>query len=433
MRKSRSLDKKQLVATLYLKGEDMSDSTAKLFSRIEGMRSSMIALQRALNSVPAIGPESGGRGESEKTAVLEKVLRTMGLSAIERFDAPDTRVPSGKRPNLLVTLAGKDNKRTFWIMTHSDIVPPGDLKEWKTDPFVLEERDGKIFGRGTEDNQQGLVASLFALVALKDSGITPECTVKLLFVADEETGSNFGIKYLLEKHPELFSGSSFALVPDAGRSDGAMIEIAEKGILWMKIRTKGKQVHASLPHLGKNAFVAGSALVVRLNELNDAYPLHDKLFDPPFSTFSPTKKEANVPNINTIPGDDVFYIDCRVLPGISLDDVQARMDTIAREIEKKYGVTIEMETVQHETSPATRADAPIIGRLARALKTVYNIEGKPTGIGGGTVGAYLRRKGIDTVVWSKIESTAHMQNECCVIDNMVGDAKVMALLMMGQE
>jgi succinyl-diaminopimelate desuccinylase len=53
------------------------------------------------------------------------------------------------------------------------------------------------------------------------------------------------------------------------------------------------------------------------------------------------------------------------------------------------------------------------------------------GIGGGTVGAHLRKKGIDTVVWARIESTAHMPNEYCLIENMVGDAKVMAHIMLG--
>ena len=67
--------------------------------------------------------------------------------------------------------------------------------------------------------------------------------------------------------------------------------------------------------------------------------------------------------------------------------------------------------------------------LARAVNSVYGVEARAVGIGGGTVGAFLRRAGIDTAVWSRIEHTAHSPNEFCVIDNMVGDAKVMAAIM----
>jgi succinyl-diaminopimelate desuccinylase len=399
-------------------------------TQIETFRKDMIELQRGLTARPAIAPESGGAGEHEKAAYLAERIRALDLGDVTRFTAPDERLKETGRPSLMLTLPGRDRARALWIMTHLDVVPPGDLAAWQGDPYTLRESDGKLFGRGTEDNQQGLVASLYALLALKQSGLVPPADVNLLFVADEETGSGFGIKYLLDNHPDLFNRPSFALVPDAGAPDGSTIEIAEKSLLWLKCSTKGRQVHGSLPHLGANAFLAASDLVLRLDGLNRHYSRRDELFDPPVSTFSPTKKEANVPNINTIPGDDVFYVDCRVLPQEHLEEVIDRVQKMMREVEKRYGVTISLDTVQKESSPATPAGSPLVACLSRAVKSVYGVEARPVGIGGGTVGAYLRRAGIDTAVWSRIGHTAHMPNECCVIDNMVGDAQVMAKLMM---
>jgi succinyl-diaminopimelate desuccinylase len=409
----------------------MNDQHRPLFAAIDAFRAAMIELQRRLTALPAIAPESEGQGESAKAAFLAEHLRSLGLKDVTRFAAPDTRVSSGERPSLMATLPGRDRSRVLWIMTHLDVVPVGDLSAWEGDPFTIRERDGKLFGRGTEDNQQSLVASLFALLALQKLDLVPAVDVRLLFAADEETGSTYGIKYLLDHHPELFSVPGLALVPDAGTPEGDAIEIAEKSIFWFKVRTKGVQVHGSVPQQGKNAFLAASDMVLRLDELNRLYTRQDALFDPPVSTFSPTKKEANVPNINTIPGDDVFYMDCRILPQENLDEVFSRVTAIARDIEKKYGVTVSLETVQRESSPATPASSPLVARLKTAIQTVYNVVGRPVGIGGGTVGAYLRRAGMDTAVWSRINHMAHMPNEYCVIDHMVGDAKVMALLMLG--
>jgi succinyl-diaminopimelate desuccinylase len=390
----------------------------------------MIELQRDLTAVPALGPENGGTGEAEKARVLARWVEKLGLGPCENHPAPDPRVPGGERPNLVVTLPGRLAGPSLWIMTHMDIVPPGERSLWETDPYVLAVKDGRLIGRGVEDNQQSLVASLFAAACLQELGVEPARTARLLFVSDEETGSALGAGYLA-RATNLFTPEDSALVPDSGARDGSEIEIAEKSILWLRIATRGKQCHASTPHKGVNAFEAGSHLVVRLGGLAGTFPQADRLFDPPVSTFVPTKKEANVPNVNTIPGDDAFCVDCRVLPSIDLDAVMAEIRRTADGIERDFGVTVEVQTVQRASSPATRADAPIVTSLAAAVRDVYGVEARTIGIGGGTVGAVLRARGISTAVWSRIEETAHQPNESCLVANMIGDAVVMGLLMAG--
>ena len=124
----------------------------------------MVALETLLTSIPAIAPESGGNGESEKCAALEAWLLQAGFSKSQfvHLDAPDTRVKSGVRPNLLVTIPGKSDDFAIWVMAHMDVVPTGELSLWESDPWTVVEKDGKLFGRGVEDNQQGLVSAAFA-------------------------------------------------------------------------------------------------------------------------------------------------------------------------------------------------------------------------------------------------------------------------------
>ena len=85
-----------------------------------------------------------------------------------------------------------------------DVVPPGDLELWKTNPYQVVVDGDTLIGRGVEDNQHGLTSSLLVAHALQKLSVTPDLNLGLLFVADEETGNNLGIHYILEHHAEIF-------------------------------------------------------------------------------------------------------------------------------------------------------------------------------------------------------------------------------------
>jgi succinyl-diaminopimelate desuccinylase len=416
----------------------------KIFDFISKSAQLAVELETELCKRPAISPDSGGEGELDKCVFLESWLKGQGITDLKRFDAPDARAKGGIRPNLVATIPGAADTRRFWVMSHIDVVPPGEASLWNSDPWkVIQKESGKsadgrelgphIVGRGVEDNQQGLSSSVIAALALVKLGIKPPHTVKLLFAADEENGSGFGIDWLLEQHRDLFNSDDMVLIPDSGDGQGSSVEIAEKNIVWARFVTKGLQSHGSRPDQGKNAFLAASDLAVRLHaELSKKFAEHDALFDPDYSTFQPTKKEANVPNINTIPGEDVFCMDMRILPRYPVKTVLAEVDRIKAEVETKYGVTVTYTLPQSMESRATSADAPLIQLLIKTIGEVYGVKAKPIGIGGGTVGAYLRNAGIDSAVWARIDETAHQPNEYAVIANILGDAKVMASLMINE-
>lgn len=401
----------------------------RAFAAIDSCADEMCELQSLLTAIPAMAPESGGDGEMKKAEALVAWLRKNGVSGIERHDAPDPRVPGGLRPNVVATLRGRSPGRRLWIMSHLDVVPEGDRAMWKSDPFKAEVRDGRVYGRGSEDNHQGIVSSVFAALALARNGIVPAHDVKLLFVADEEVGSDYGIQFLLRER-SLFAPDDLVVIPDGGAPDGSEIEVAEKNILWLKIVTKGRQCHASVPDDGRNAFLAACDLALRINRLErEAFPARNPLFNPDRTTLCPTKKEPNVPNVNTIPGDDAFYVDCRILPEYQNDAVLSKIREAATDVGRLHGVGITVEVDQRLESRPTPVDSPVVTALTAAVREVYSVKARPVGIGGGTVGAYLRNAGYDCVVWSRLEETAHQPNECASLENMMGDAKVMAMLM----
>ncbi len=403
-----------------------AQSFDRIARRLENFRDEMVDLQVRLTAVPAVAPGSGGEGEARKADFLASWLKQNGFLDVTLIKAPDLDAPAGYRPNLLAFYKGRSSARTAWVMTHTDIVPPGELSLWTGHPYKAWVEKGRIYGRGVEDNQQDMVASLFAVKAFAAEGILPASDIGIALVADEETGSAKGIGYVLGNY-STFRKQDLIMVPDAGNENGTMIEVAEKSILWLKVKTLGRQAHGSTPEKGINSFKAASFFVAALNGLYDFFPERERLFAPPISTFEPTKKEANVPNINTIPGEDIFYMDCRILPRYKVEEIEKCIKAIAADISKAHKVKIEIGIEQKApAAPPTSAKAPVVLALRKAVQAVYRREARPMGIGGGTVAALFRRAGFEAACWSKLDDTAHQPNEYCVIDNMVGDAKVFA-------
>jgi len=411
----------------------------KIYKFIDDAVPLAVELQGELTRRPAVSPDSGGEGELEKCVFLEGWLKAHGITQLERFDAVDKNAKGGIRPNLIATIPGSnDADGRLWIISHLDVVPPGEASHWQSDPWTMvETKEGplghRVIGRGVEDNQQGLTSSVLAALALVKLGIKPCRTVKLLFVADEEMGNDYGIAWLLKNHKDMFQKNDTALVPDWGDTKGEGVEVAEKNMIWVRFTTTGKQTHGSRPDLGANAFLAGSDLALRLHSgLSEKFNERDSLFEPDYSTFQPTKKEPNVPNINTIPGGDIFYIDMRVLPRYSVKSVLDEIEIIKNEVAARHKVTIEYSVVQSNESPATSADAPFIKSLSLAIGEVYGEKARPIGIGGGTVASFLRKMGMDCAVWARLSGSAHQPNEYALVKDIIGDAKVMALLMWGE-
>lgn len=408
---------------------------AKAFEWLESQTEGMIDLQRELVAQPAVGPQNGGPGERAKAARLAAWCAERGLPVLRRWDAPDERAEGGVRPNFAVGLDGRSESPCIWVMSHLDVVPPGEQdetgrwKEWTGDPYALRVKDGRVYGRGVEDDHLGVVSSVFGLLALKHAGPAPAVPVRLLFVSDEETGSGYGLGHVLKTDPGSFSRDDIIVVPDYGNDEGTRIEVAEKSILWLRFRVKGRQCHGSMPQAGVNACRVAAHLIVQLEGLRTLYDESSPIFEPPVSTFEPTRREANVPNINTVPGLDIFHFDCRILPGIDVDEVLGSIREICDETAGRFGAEVEIEAVQrNDATQPTPEDAPVVTALRNAIRDVLGREAVPMGIGGGTVAALFRRAGYPAAVWLRCGHSAHQPDESCRVDFMLDNAKVFARL-----
>jgi len=391
-----------------------------IFAELTKLKKEMVISLMELVKIPAISPESGGKGEGEKSKFVESLCREIGFDKIIHYDTFSQGV---KRPNLVAKIKGKKPAR-LWIITHLDVVPVGDLKLWKSSPFAPKIKNGKIFARGAEDNGQDIIAALFAVEALRNLNLTPERDIYFAALSDEETISEYGMKYLVKK--KVFKKGDVFLVPDGGSPDGSLIEVAEKSLLWLEIKIIGKQCHASMPEKGINALEAGSYFIGKLKNLKKAFGKKDPFYTPSYSSFEPTKRLNNVPNINTIPGSDIFYIDCRILPGYKISEILAFLEKIKKDVEKEKKVKIKIKVIQKEKATKTEPGSPIVKNLAKALQKVCGVKPRIKGVGWGTCASFVRRIDYPAVVWSTVDGVAHQPDEYARIENLLIDSKVFA-------
>jgi len=379
--------------------------------------------------INSVNSKMGGPGEKERADFLQAFLENEGFK-VDRVEAPVSEDRGSTHPSLFTQIQGRDTSRTMWIVSHMDTVPEGSRELWNNDPFDPIFRDGKIFARGASDNGQSLVASLVALKELRDIGEPLPFNVGVSLVADEEFDSKAGIYYLLDQNK--FRKKDLVIV-EGGSYRGRQISVAEKHLLWIKLTTHGKQVHASHPSNGLNAHKIGMKIALDLDsKLHQKYSRSDPFFDKEHrSTFVITKKDANVGNINTIPGIDAIYMDFRVLPSYSMDSVISFVRSRIKKLESQNKTKIELQIIERQDGgPATAPEAEIVRLVQRAVPSVTKQSTKLVGLSGQTVGNVFREYGYPCVGWgcSEAESTAHQPNEYYTMTNLLMEAKAFSAI-----
>jgi acetylornithine deacetylase/succinyl-diaminopimelate desuccinylase-like protein len=271
---------------------------------------------------------------------------------------------SPERPNLIADLHGAEPGPTLCFLGHVDTVL-ADAAEWRHDPWSGDVEDGFLWGRGSLDMKSQVAAEAVAGVALARQGWRPvRGTLKLVFVADEETGGDVGAHWLCSHHPDLVrcdmllnegGGESF----EYGGTRRYGVCCAEKGIFRFNVIAHGAAGHASLPRTGDNALLKlapvlaalasppegyavteGPAALLRglgedpddpgsaLERLAATSPGLRTLIEPMFGvTLTPTMSSASG-KINVIPSRAQVRIDCRVPPGLGEDAARARIEQV---------------------------------------------------------------------------------------------------------
>ena len=151
------------------------------------------------------------KGETEAAEYLGAILEGLGLQA-QYFDS------APRRTSVVARVPGADPSLPALVVHgHTDVVP-ADAAAWSVDPFGGEVRDGMLWGRGAVDMKDMDAMIVTAVGDILASGRLPERELVVAFFADEENGGEYGSHWLVDHHPELFSGASDAISEVGGYS-----------------------------------------------------------------------------------------------------------------------------------------------------------------------------------------------------------------------
>jgi succinyl-diaminopimelate desuccinylase len=176
----------------------------------------------------------------DETAVAKLILRKateLGLPQPKLH----ARVPH--RPNLIITIGSGAPK--LMLAAHMDTVPPGDIAAWRTDPFKLEEVDGRLYGLGAADMKASIAAMLFAAQRIARAP-EPSGTLTLIFSADEENGSAYGMEWLAAEGLLVADGAAMTEPSGAGEKSWERLFVAQRGhcVSWLSAR--GEPGHSGM-------------------------------------------------------------------------------------------------------------------------------------------------------------------------------------------
>lgn len=309
------------------------------------------------------------------------------------------------RANLVTRLPGQGHAPPLLMYGHVDVVTT-EGQDWTHPPFEGTVADGYVWGRGTLDMKGAVAMMMSALLRAKAEGFVPAGDVVLAVVSDEEAGGEYGARYLVENHAELFEGIRYAIGEAGGFSfyiGGATvypIMIAEKQLCWMKATIRGEGGHGSMPVKGQAMAKLARALqtldrrrlpvhvteptrqmietiasvlpsVQRLllrqllnpaltNRILDLMGPLGGVLDPLLhNTVSPTVLQGST-KTNVIPCEVTVELDGRLLPGLSADDMISELRAL-------LGSEMELEIVRHEPCPP-EPDMGLFDTLADILR-----------------------------------------------------------------
>jgi succinyl-diaminopimelate desuccinylase len=206
--------------------------------------------------------------------------------------------------------------------------------------------------------------------------------------------------------------------------------VAEKSLLWLRFDVVGKSVHGSTPHKGVNALRASARFMTDLMDvLERRFPEEDSMFNPPFSTFEPTKCSSTVDNVNTIPGAHSFCMDMRLLPSVDIDAVVKVAEETAKRHSLAGGASITVTEIQRNLSgrPSSTSSKGF-DALLKAVEKVTGTSPVASGTGAATCANFFRLAGLDAYGWQFGGGTLHGPNEYVTLENLMTDCKVFTAL-----
>ena len=360
-------------------------------------------MKRELADLVAIDTQNPPGDEARAAQFLRGQLMAEGFEVALQEYKP-------ARVNVVARLANGAGP-VFAFNTHMDVVPAGD--GWSSDPCVLKEADGRLYGRGACDCKGPLAAMLEAMRMLAAERAAWSGTLLGVFVADEEIASE-GAKFYASGGPKIDA----AVV---GEPTSNATFTAHKGSLRPVVRVHGVSAHSGTPHLGENAIYRAGELLVLIAEHHEKVVRHRT--HPLVGAASLTVTRMNGGHAdNVLPGACDLLLDRRMVPGEDEEAVKREIGDLLALARERFGVRAEIVGYKATTGGATETaiGTPIVQASLAASRAHGVARPGPFGFQGGCDLVHFRKLGAQgTVIGPGDLAVAHKPDEFVPLNEFV--------------
>lgn len=388
---------------------------------LDERRDELIAFAGDLIHAPSPNPPGDERAVVQ---VVTERLRAFGLR-------PEVVAKRPERPNLVTSVG--ETGLTLLFNGHLDTKPPGDIAAWETYPYRPTVENGRMYGLGACDMKGQVAALTYATAALAHAGSLPGRLI-LALSADEECGSAYGARYLVE---EAGLSADAVIVGEASgiTEDWELLPVLARGFSGFRVEIHGTQMHSSLSARMQavNASTAMAHVLLRLaRDLEIHYTPHP--FCPEGVTINPGVRVSGGVDYGVVPGYAEFSVDVRTLPGMTREGLRRDVDRLLDQLRAEDdSLRVDMEFEEGPlgwAEPSEIApDSPLVRAAAAACR---DIRGRTPALGafpGGTDGAVFSRAGMPSIpaFGPGRLPLAHRPNEWISTEALPEAAKIYAL------
>ena len=363
------------------------------------MKKKLIHLAQNLIKINSCNPSSN---ERKISLFIRDYLNKSGLkSKIYEFKKD--------RLNVVCTIQSQRSKKKILITPHTDTVPATGI--WKYPPFSGKLIKGKIYGRGATDCKSNVAVLLYVIERLKQDKISlKNLDLVCAFCADEETGSNFGIRPLVKR----LKGIDYGIVLDSNEFN---IIVAQKGLLHLRVDVFGKEAHGAYPERGINAIE------------NSIYALADILkkkfyFKPHRLLKKPTLNIGRIgggDKVNIVAAQAFFELDIRFLPSME----KAKIIRAVKKTVDKYTNKYKIKVLAQQDPIEVNRRSFLIKALKSTLKK-HRIKPELKPCFGATVINFLEQQNIKAFAFGfGSKGCAHTKNEYVRVSNLYKGVQVL--------
>ena len=312
----------------------------------------------------------------------------------------------------------KGSERPLLVFAgHTDVVPPGNINEWKTKPFVPEVKDNILYGRGASDMKSSISAMVSAAQKFVKDNPDHKGSIGFLLTSDEEGPAKYGTQKVIEKFKKDDIKIDYCVVgePTSSEKFGDTIKNGRRGSLTGYLKIIGIQGHIAYPELAKNPIHIAGSLISKLNDYE--WDNGNKYF--PKTSFQISSVKSDEVASNMIPRSIDIVFNLRFSSELTQDDIKNNFKNIISKFNCEYEIDWNCSA-----EPFITNEGRLTKVLQEAIKETVNINSNLSTTGGTSDARFISQHAKETVEFGPLNKTAHKINENINLQNLTDLEKI---------